>query len=59
MLIIYYNYNQKYKNTITLLTMALNIKAKIVYLQKPFIKNKNIIYSVFNFYWLKRLKIKV
>ena len=32
-----YNYGQEYKNIIAVLETSFNIKAKIIYLQKPFI----------------------
>ena len=50
MLIIQYNYGRGYKSTVASLETAINIRAGIICLQEPFIRNKNITYSAFNFY---------
>ncbi len=41
-----------------MLEMPLRIGAKIVNLQQPFIWNKSITHSAFNFYWSRGLKNK-
>lgn len=56
MLVIQHNCGRGCKSIIVLLATLLSIEAKIVYLQKPFIKNKSITHSAFNFYWQKKLK---
>ena len=56
MLVIQHNYGWGYKNTIASLEAALSIGAEIICLQQLFIENKSITHSVFNFYWLRRLK---
>lgn len=38
--------------------MAISIGAGIICLEEPFIRNKNIIYSAFHFYWLGRSRNK-
>lgn len=54
-----YNCGQGYKSTIASLETAINIRAGIICLQKSFIGNRNITYSVFNLYLLERSKTKV
>ena len=51
MLVIQHNYGRGYESTVASLEMAINIGAGIVCLQEPFIGNRNITHSVFNFYW--------
>lgn len=57
-LVVKYKCKQNYENTIVALKTALSIGAEIAYLQKPFIRNRNFSHSIFNFYWLGRLKNK-
>lgn len=37
--------------------MVLNIKTRLIYLQKLFLGNKDIAYNTFNLSWLKRVKV--
>ena len=50
-LIIQHNCRRGYENTVMALETALSITAEMVMLQKPFIGNREISHSVFNFYW--------
>ena len=61
MLIIQYNCGRGYKSTVMALETALIIKAGIVMLQEPFIGNRELFHSAFNFYWLQgeRSEIRV
>ena len=59
MLIIQHNYDRGYKSTVGLLETAISIGAGIVCLQEPFIGNRNITHSVFNFYWPGESRIEV
>ena len=56
MLIIQHNYGRGYESTVTTLETALNIGAGLVCLQEPFLGNKDIAHSAFNFYWLGRVR---
>ena len=51
MLIIQHNCGRDYESTVMALETALSIKAGIVMLQEPFIGNREISHSAFNFYW--------
>lgn len=51
-------HDRRYKNIIILLEIVLNIKIKHYLFIRFFIINKNITLNIFNFYLLKRLKIK-
>lgn len=54
MLVIQHNCGCKYENTVMALETALNIEAGMVMLQEPFIGNRDICHSAFNFYWTQR-----
>ena len=56
MLIIQHNCEQGYESIVIALEMALNIGIGLVCLQKPFLGNKDITYSAFNFYQPERVK---
>ena len=60
-LIVQYNCRRGYKSTVMVLEIALSIKTGMVMLQKPFIGNREISHSAFNFYWSqgKRSEIRV
>ena len=58
MLVIQYNCGQRYKNTIALLETALSVGAGIVRLQESFIWRKSIVYAIFSFYGIRRLRTK-
>ena len=51
MLVIQHNCGRGYESTIASLEAALSIGAGIVCLQEPFIGNRSITHSAFNFYW--------
>lgn len=51
MLVVQHNCNRGYESTIASLETAISTGAGIVCLQKPFIANRNITHSAFNFYW--------
>ena len=51
MLIIQHNCGRGYESTVMALETALSIKAGMVMLQEPFIGNREISHSAFNFYW--------
>ena len=51
MLVIQHNCGRGYESTIATLEMSLSIGAGIVCLQEPFIGNRSITHSAFNFYW--------
>lgn len=51
MLVIQHNCGRGYENTIASLETAISIGAGIVCLQEPFLGNRNICHSAFNFYW--------
>ena len=53
MLIIQYNCGRRYESIVMALEAALDIGAGIIMLQEPFIGNRELIYSAFNFYWLQ------
>lgn len=49
-LIVQHNCRHKYKNKMIVLEKALNIKARLVMLQKLCISNWELVYNMFNFY---------
>ena len=51
MLVVQYNCGQGYESTVMALEIALSIRAGIVMVQEPFIGNREIAHSRFNFYW--------
>ena len=51
MLIIKYDCGRGYESTVMALETALIIKVGMVRLQEPFISNREISHSAFNFYW--------
>ena len=51
MLIIQHNCGRGYESTVMALETALTIKAGMVMLQEPFIGNRELSHSAFNFYW--------
>ncbi len=52
MLLIQHNCGQGYESTVMALKTELSIEAGIVMIQEPFISNREISHSGFNFYWL-------
>lgn len=56
MLVVQHNCSREYKSTIASLETAINIGAGIVCLQEPFLGNKNIAHSAFNFYLPGKLR---
>lgn len=55
---IQYNYDRRCKNIIVALETLLSIGAGIIYLQEPFIRNKNMIHSVLNSIGLEDLEMR-
>ncbi len=51
MLVIQHNCGRGYESTVMALETALSIGAGIVMLQEPFIGNRELCHSAFNFYW--------
>ena len=51
MLMVQYNCGQGYESIVIALKTALSTRAGIVMVQEPFIGNREISYSGFNFYW--------
>ena len=56
MLVVQHNCEQRYESTIATLEKAFSIEAGISCLPEPFIGNRSINLSAFNFYWLEKLK---
>lgn len=54
MLIVQQNCSKEYEYTISVLEAGLGLDAAIVYVQEPFLENKNISYLGFNLYWLSK-----
>ena len=51
MLIVQHNCGRGYESTVMALETALSIGAGLVMLQEPFIGNRELVHSAFNFYW--------
>ncbi len=51
MLLVQHNCGQGYESTIMALETGLSVEAGIVMIQEPFIGNREISHSGFNFYW--------
>lgn len=51
MLIIQHNFGRGYENIVIALKTRLSVGAGIVMLQKPFMSNRELCHSAFNFYW--------
>ncbi len=51
MLVVQHNCGQGYESTVMALKTALSVEAGIVLVQEPFIGNREICHSGFNFYW--------
>ncbi len=51
MLVVQHNCGQEYESTIMALETALSVEAGIAMVQEPFIGNREICHSGFNFYW--------
>lgn len=51
MLVVQHNCGRGYESTIAALETAISTEAGIVCLQEPFIGNRNITHSAYNFYW--------
>ena len=51
MLVVQHNCGRGYESTIASLETAISVEAGIVCLQEPFLGNRNITHSAFNFYW--------
>ena len=54
MLIVQHNGGCGHKSTMIAMENALDIRARIILLQEPFIGNQELVYSAFKFYWLQR-----
>ena len=54
MLLVQQNYSKGYKCTISALKAGLGFNTAIVYIQKPFLRNRSISHSRFNLYWPSR-----
>lgn len=48
-LIVQHNHEHRYKSEAMILEIALNIKAGLFLLEKSFIINQKLVYSIFNF----------
>lgn len=51
MLVIQHNCGRGYESTVMALKTALSIGAGMIMLQEPFIGNRKLCHSAFNFYW--------
>ena len=51
MLVIQQNCGKRYKYTISTLKVGLGLNAKVVYIQEPFLRKKNLAYLGFSLYW--------